>query len=121
MLGFRDEFTSCRVDRRRHSCMRHVRHQGPALFAAAGATCRRRAARRNAAGRTRSVLAAATTRQSCRRREKELSAFTYRDGELFAENVPLSAIAAAYGTPCYVYSRASLTTAFREYDDAFAG
>jgi diaminopimelate decarboxylase len=50
-----------------------------------------------------------------------LSAFTYRGGELHAENVPLSAIAAQYGTPCYVYSRASLEAAFREYDEAFAG
>jgi diaminopimelate decarboxylase len=42
-------------------------------------------------------------------------------GELYAENVPLAAIAARYGTPCYVYSRAALTRAFRTFDDAFAG
>jgi diaminopimelate decarboxylase len=42
-------------------------------------------------------------------------------GELYAENVPLAAIAARYGTPCYVYSRAALTSAFRTFDDAFAG
>ena len=42
-------------------------------------------------------------------------------GELYAENVPLEAIAARYGTPCYVYSRAALTSAFRTFDDAFAG
>ncbi len=34
--------------------------------------------------------------------------FTYKDGVLHAEDVPLSAIAAAVGTPVYVYSRATL-------------
>ena len=37
-----------------------------------------------------------------------MDTFTYRDGELYAENVPLSAIAERYGTPVYVYSRAYL-------------
>jgi diaminopimelate decarboxylase len=50
-----------------------------------------------------------------------VSAFTYRGGELFAEAVPLATIAQRYGTPCYVYSRQALTTAYGEYDDAFAG
>jgi len=31
--------------------------------------------------------------------------FPYRDGSLYAENVPVSDIAAAHGTPCYIYSR----------------
>jgi diaminopimelate decarboxylase len=50
-----------------------------------------------------------------------LSAFTYVDGELHAERVPLAAVAAQFGTPCYVYSRAALEGAYREYDEAFAG
>jgi diaminopimelate decarboxylase len=50
-----------------------------------------------------------------------LSAFHYRDGELHVENVPLSAVAAKFGTPSYVYSRAALEGAYREYDEAFAG
>ena len=50
-----------------------------------------------------------------------MSAFTYIDGELHAERVPLSAVAAQFGTPCYVYSRAALEGAYREYDEAFAG
>ena len=50
-----------------------------------------------------------------------MSAFAYKDGELHAEGVPLSAVAAQYGTPCYVYSRAALEGAYREYDEAFAG
>lgn len=50
-----------------------------------------------------------------------MSAFAYRDGELHAEGVPLSAVAQRCGTPCYVYSRAALEAAYREYDTAFAG
>jgi diaminopimelate decarboxylase len=50
-----------------------------------------------------------------------VTVFAYRDGELCAERVPLSAIAAKFGTPCYVYSRAALETAWREFDAAFAG
>ncbi|SNR39028.1 diaminopimelate decarboxylase [Paracoccus sediminis] len=38
--------------------------------------------------------------------------FNYRDGELCAEDVPLSWIAAAVGTPVYVYSAATLTRHF---------
>jgi diaminopimelate decarboxylase len=47
--------------------------------------------------------------------------FDYEGGELCAENTPLSAIAARFGTPCYVYSRALLTQAFRDFDAAFDG
>jgi diaminopimelate decarboxylase len=50
-----------------------------------------------------------------------VSSFAYRDGELHAEGVPLSAIAERFGTPCYVYSRADLEGAYREFDAAFAG
>jgi diaminopimelate decarboxylase len=47
--------------------------------------------------------------------------FDYRDGELCAEDLPLSAIAEQFGTPCYVYSRAALTAAFDDYRAALAG
>jgi len=47
--------------------------------------------------------------------------FPLVDGELHAEGVPLSAIAARFGTPCYVYSRASVESRFRAFDDAFDG
>ncbi len=47
--------------------------------------------------------------------------FHYRNGQLYAEAVPLSRIAAEFGTPCYVYSRAELTRAWRDFDAAFAG
>jgi len=50
-----------------------------------------------------------------------VSAFPRRDGELYAEGVPLAAIAERFGTPCYVYSRAVLERRFRAFDDAFAG
>jgi diaminopimelate decarboxylase len=49
------------------------------------------------------------------------SGFAYVDGELCAERMPLSAIAERFGTPCYVYSRAMLAHAFREFDAAFDG
>ncbi len=47
--------------------------------------------------------------------------FLYRDGILQAEDVPLTEIAAAVGTPVYVYSTATLTRHFRLFDEALAG
>ncbi len=47
-----------------------------------------------------------------------MSHFQFRGDALYVENVPLSAIAAAHGTPVYVYSRASLTENYRSYADA---
>ena len=44
--------------------------------------------------------------------------FTYRDGELYAEDVALSDIAAAVGTPVYVYSTATLLRHFQLFDAA---
>ena len=46
--------------------------------------------------------------------------FSYRGDSLYAEDVPVSTIAASHGTPCYVYSRAALESAFCEYRDALA-
>lgn len=48
-----------------------------------------------------------------------MSVFSLREGELFAEDVALSQIAAQFGTPCFVYSRAQLERAFLAYDRAF--
>jgi diaminopimelate decarboxylase len=45
--------------------------------------------------------------------------FDYRDDELFCEGVPLARIAEAAGTPCYVYSKATLTHHFEVFDRAF--
>jgi diaminopimelate decarboxylase len=47
--------------------------------------------------------------------------FEYRNGELHAEDVPLADIARRYGTPAYVYSRATLTRHFKAFDQALAG
>jgi diaminopimelate decarboxylase len=47
--------------------------------------------------------------------------FDYRNGVLCAEDVPLDDIALRYGTPCYVYSRAAIESAFREFTAALAG
>ncbi|MGD9785331.1 MAG: diaminopimelate decarboxylase [Hyphomicrobiaceae bacterium] len=47
--------------------------------------------------------------------------FHYRDGELHAEGVPLSRIAAAVGTPFYCYSTATLERHYQVLTDAFAG
>lgn len=43
------------------------------------------------------------------------------DGVLHAEQVSLPEIAARFGTPCYVYSRAALSTALREFQAATTG
>jgi diaminopimelate decarboxylase len=46
--------------------------------------------------------------------------FQLRDGELFAEDVPLSRIAEEVGTPVYVYSRATLERHAKVFRDALA-
>jgi diaminopimelate decarboxylase len=45
--------------------------------------------------------------------------FEYRQGELYCEHVPVSQIAKQVGTPCYIYSHATLTRHIRAYDNAF--
>ena len=50
-----------------------------------------------------------------------MSPFAYRDSMLHAEEVPLPQIAAAHGTPCYVYSRAALQSRYDEFRQALAG
>src|SRR5690554_1800375 len=44
--------------------------------------------------------------------------FNYRDGVLYGEEVPLTRVAEQFGTPCYVYSRATLARHFRAYTEA---
>lgn len=46
--------------------------------------------------------------------------FDYRDGALHCEDVPLAEIAAAIGTPCYVYSTATLERHLSVMREAFA-
>ena len=47
--------------------------------------------------------------------------FLYKDGALHAEDVPVAEIAAAVGTPFYVYSTATLLRHFQLFDDALGG
>jgi diaminopimelate decarboxylase len=42
-------------------------------------------------------------------------------GELALEGVGLESIARRFGTPCYVYSRAAIESAYREFDEGLAG
>jgi len=51
----------------------------------------------------------------------DMDHFIYRDGALFAEDVPLSEIAEAVGTPFYSYSTATLTRHFRLFDESLEG
>ena len=46
--------------------------------------------------------------------------FEYRNGEMFAEAVPLKRIAREVGTPAYVYSLATLKRHYQVFDQAFA-
>ncbi|WP_314020057.1 diaminopimelate decarboxylase [Stutzerimonas degradans] len=50
-----------------------------------------------------------------------MEAFSYRDGQLFAEGVALSALAQRFGTPTYVYSREHIEAQYRAYADALDG
>ena len=70
-------------------------------------------------------------RKKLRRAEKASGAgptaytpnYTYRgargESEVYCEDVALSRIAAAVGTPAYIYSRASIESAYRQLDRAF--
>ncbi|MEO0820236.1 MAG: diaminopimelate decarboxylase [Pseudomonadota bacterium] len=47
--------------------------------------------------------------------------FAYRAGALHAEDVPVAEIAAAVGTPFYLYSTATLERHYRVFDEALGG
>ena len=47
--------------------------------------------------------------------------FSYHNGALAVEDVPLADIAARFGTPTYVYSAATLTRHYRVFSEALAG
>jgi diaminopimelate decarboxylase len=50
-----------------------------------------------------------------------MNAFTYRDGELCCEGVPLARLAETHGTPLYVYSQGAILDRYRAFDAAFRG
>jgi diaminopimelate decarboxylase len=43
------------------------------------------------------------------------------DGALALDGLPLERVAERFGTPCYVYSRAMVEAAYREFDEGLAG
>jgi diaminopimelate decarboxylase (EC 4.1.1.20) len=45
--------------------------------------------------------------------------FNYRNDELFAEDIAVSDIVYKYGSPCYIYSRATLERHWKAFDRAF--
>ncbi|MCQ6263879.1 diaminopimelate decarboxylase [Alcanivorax sp. MM125-6] len=45
--------------------------------------------------------------------------FSYRDGTLFAEEMPVAQLAERFGTPLYLYSRAALEDRYNAFDEAF--
>ncbi|MFC1549654.1 diaminopimelate decarboxylase family protein, partial [Nitrospirota bacterium] len=47
--------------------------------------------------------------------------FNYKNGELYAEGVPMRILAKKYGTPLYVYSSATLKRHIEAYEKAFRG
>ncbi len=47
--------------------------------------------------------------------------FIYRKDQLYVEDVSLADLADRYGTPCYVYSRATLERHWLAFDNALAG
>ncbi len=47
-----------------------------------------------------------------------MQTFHYSQGEMFAEQVPLTKLAAEFGTPCFVYSRAAIEGNFQAYQAA---
>ncbi len=44
--------------------------------------------------------------------------FNYRDGQLWAESVPVAELARRHGTPCYLYSRATIERHYRAFTEA---
>jgi diaminopimelate decarboxylase len=45
--------------------------------------------------------------------------FNYRDDQLFAEDVAIADIVAEHGSPCYIYSKATLERHWHAFDSAF--
>lgn len=46
-------------------------------------------------------------------------AFSYRNGQLFCEDIPLAGLADQFGTPCYVYSKNAILGNFHSFRTAF--
>ncbi len=48
-----------------------------------------------------------------------MSVFHYQNGELYAENCPVSELIERYGSPCYIYSKTALEQHWQAFDRAF--
>jgi len=48
-----------------------------------------------------------------------MSDFTYKNGQLHAEDISLLEIAKRHNTPCYIYSKKAIQTKYTEFDLAF--
>ena len=49
-----------------------------------------------------------------------LPALSYRDNELYLEDVSINALAEHYDTPCYVYSKQAILQVYQAYSDSFS-
>ena len=47
--------------------------------------------------------------------------FQYKNGQLFAEDVAVVDIVQQYGSPCYIYSRATFERHWQAFDEALKG
>ena len=47
--------------------------------------------------------------------------FNYKGDALYAEELAVSEIAEQHGTPCFIYSRATIERHYRAYETALAG
>ncbi|MEI6039668.1 MAG: diaminopimelate decarboxylase, partial [Actinomycetes bacterium] len=45
--------------------------------------------------------------------------FAYRSRSLYCENIPVAQLAERYGTPLYIYSKATLVHHLRQIQEAF--
>jgi len=52
-------------------------------------------------------------------RRLRMDFFSYKGNELYAEDVPVRALAEKYGTPLYIYSYKTLLRHFKSYDEAY--
>lgn len=50
-----------------------------------------------------------------------MTQFNYHAEDLWVENLPVTKIASAIGTPCYIYSASLITTLWKSFDRAFEG
>src|SRR6266699_845869 len=68
-----------------------------------------------------SSLAGTRSAAEYQTRSAPVNFFSYQNGTLCAERVPLVEIAESFGTTSYVYSRAALELAYREFNQACSG